>query len=124
MLDREKAAIGVLISLQAGQINQRGQRDITMDAQLKFLCHRFSHYQYAEVIGTMNKNASGLIGKRVQFSNQPQPASFSSIVFDEDSQPFGVSDALALKEDNAPISDIPQADEPVCAAIVKLVANF
>ena len=65
-----------------------------------------------------------LIGRRVRSSNQSRPASLSSVVIGEDSQPFGVGDALALKEDNVPISDIPQADEPVCAAVAKLVANL
>jgi hypothetical protein len=32
----------------------------------------------------MNKNGGGLIGRRVQSSNQPRPASISSIVFNED----------------------------------------
>jgi hypothetical protein len=32
----------------------------------------------------MNKNGGGLIGRRVQSSNQPRAASISSIVFNED----------------------------------------
>jgi len=53
-----------------------------------------------------------LIGRRVQSSNQPRAALISSIVFDEDFQPFGVGDALALKEDNVLISETAQANEP------------
>jgi hypothetical protein len=94
-----------------------------VNAQLKFLCHHFSNYQYAEAIGAMNKNGSGLIGRRVRSSNQPRPASLSSLVFDDDFQPFGVAHALALKEDNVLISETPQANEPKRAAIAELRVN-
>ena len=70
------------------------------------------------------QNCTDLIGRRVQPSNQHRPAPISSIVVGDDSQPFGVGDAQALKDDNVPISKAPQADEPVCAAVAKLVANL
>jgi hypothetical protein len=94
-----------------------------VDAELKFFFRHFSNYQYAEAIYAMNKNGSGLIGRRVRSSNQPRPASISSIVFDEDFQPFEVGGALTLKEDNVPISETPQANEPKRAAIAELGAN-
>ena len=52
------------------------------------------------------------------------PPLIPSIIFDEGGQTFGVADVSALKEDNVLISEIPQADEPGCAAVSELAANF
>jgi hypothetical protein len=71
----------------------------------------------------MNKNGSGLIGRRVQSSNQPRAALISSIVFDEGCQTFSVADVSALKKENVLISETAQANEPKRAAIAELFAN-
>jgi hypothetical protein len=47
-----------------------------------------------------------------------------SFVIDEGGQTFGVADAFALKEDNVLISEVPQANEPKCAAVAELGAKL
>src|ERR1039457_6584182 len=42
--DLAKAADERPIAVQAGQINERGQRSFAVDAQLKFLVHRYGDY--------------------------------------------------------------------------------
>jgi hypothetical protein len=109
----------VLLSLTIPDMNVNGQMAAEGGSNARRYCD-----------GTSDGNRHPATGQDTDdtacqlYSEPASTASISSIVIGDDSQPFGVGDPPALKEDNVLISETPQADEPECAAVAKLVANL